>query len=89
MTEHILGEPKAETVGYKRKNTAFDAIENPEKGWVTTAVLRTETHGETPLWRIDLLHPADGATVTHEAESLYVAWARATEAAHMMNIGLN
>ncbi|MBC7601205.1 MAG: hypothetical protein H7255_00895 [Ramlibacter sp.] len=86
--EHRLHEPKTETVGTSKKRTAFDAIENPEPGWQTRSVVQVVSTGSPPCWEIVLMHDATGSTVTHEADSLYVAWARATEQAHMMNIGL-
>ena len=86
--EHRLAEPKTETIGQPKRKSAFDMIENPEKGWTTALVSRTQITGEEVVWAITLEHEADRASVSFEAESLYVAWARATEQAHMMNIGL-
>ena len=86
--ENRLAEPRAESTGQPKKRTAFDAIENPEPGWQTRSLLQIVSSDSPLRWEIVLLHDATGSTVTHENESLFVAWARATEAAHMMNIGL-
>ncbi len=87
--EHRLAEPRSETTNLKPKRTMFDAIENPEKGWQTRSLVQIVTSDSPPRWEIVLMHDATGSTVKFDADSLYVAWARATEQAHMMNIGLN
>lgn len=86
--EHIVGEPRTETVGAPRKRTVFDMIENPEPGWHTRKLKQVISSDRPAFWRVELMHNTDGSVSHFEAESLFVAWARATEAAHMHNIGL-
>ncbi len=82
--------PSQETVREARfpKRTQFDMIEQPERGWHTRHVRRHTSSDAPPVWQVELGREEDGATVAFENESLYVAWARATEAAHMMSNGL-
>ena len=82
--------PTQETVREARfpKRTQFDMIEQPEQGWRTRHV-RSYTQAGAPLmWQVELVREADGETVTFNSEHLFVAWCRATEAAHMMSSGL-
>ncbi len=86
--EHRLAEPTSETVGTPKRRTLFDMIENPEPGWRTHYIRQRVSSDAPPVWEIELLREADGTAVGFENESLFVAWARATEAAHMMSAGL-
>ena len=86
--EHRVGEPKSEMTGTAKRRTQFDMIEEPEKGWRTRHV-KSQSAFDAPLvWEVELVREEDGATVAFSNESLFTAWARATEAAHMMSIGL-
>lgn len=86
--EHRVGEPKTETSGTAKRRTQFDMIENPEPGWRTRNVSSRTTFDAPLKWEVELVREEDGTTVSFENESLFTAWARATEAAHMMSIGL-
>lgn len=87
--EHRVHEPKTETVGTApKKRTLFDMIENPEPGWSTRKIEQIVSSGQPPMWRIELMHDETAAVFMQQNESLFVAWARATEAAHMQRIGL-
>ncbi len=86
--EHRVHEPKAETVGTTRKRTAFDVIENPEPGWSTRRIEQVVSSDRPPVWSVELVNDETAERLTHESESLFVAWARVTERAHMQRIGL-
>lgn len=86
--EHRVHEPKSETTGTAKRRTQFDMIEEPEKGWRTRHVKSATTFDAPPVWHVELVRESDGITVTFANESLFTAWARATEQAHMMTIGL-
>lgn len=88
MPEITRGEPAAVSTGPLVRRTLFDMIENPEKGWVTREVKRVVRLGDEPFWRVEIVHIEDGFSVSYEDESLYIAWFRSAEAAHMHNIGL-
>lgn len=86
--EHHVHEPRTETIGSVRKRTVFDMIENPEPGWSTRKIKQVFSTDTPPIWLVVLMHNETAAVSQFESESLFVAWARATEAAHMHNLGL-
>lgn len=66
----------------------FEVLENPEPGWKLRKIEQHIVLGETPEWHVELVRQSDGACATFHHEDLYVAWARATERAHMESNGL-
>lgn len=68
----------------------FEVIENPETGWTTRRLEHAAAMlGEEAEWHVELIRPADGATVHFHHADLHIAWLRAVERAHASNIGLD
>ena len=88
MPETIRGEPRTESTGPLKRRTMFEMLEDPTPGWSTDSVKRLVSSESPVLWLVVLVRNADGEELKREASSLYVAWARATEAAHMMSNGI-
>ena len=72
-----------------KSKTVFDVLENPEGGWVLRELRRVETIDDQTMWQVELVRLSDGLTISRASSSLFVAWARVTEAAHMIDQGLN
>lgn len=88
--EHAIGDPQSLTLreATTPRRTVFDMIENPHPGWQTRKIKHVFSTDRPAFWRIELMRDQGGAAVQFEHESLFVAWVRATEQAHMHEIEL-
>jgi len=76
-------------VGEAKRRPIFDVIENPEKGWKCVLIqLITSADDEEGAWRVQIRRESDGMIVGADNPMLFVAWARATEKAHMEDNGI-
>lgn len=68
----------------------FELIESPEPGWTTRKMEKAAAMlGEDAEWCVELQRLSDGATVVHHHADLHLAWVRACEQAHGLNIKLD
>ena len=88
MPEIVRGEPRTETTGPLKRRTMFEMLEEPTPGWNIWKVERLVSSDSPVVWLVVLVRNTDGEELRRESSSLYVAWARATEAAHMMSNGI-
>lgn len=67
----------------------FELIETPEPGWETRKIKRVRLIDLDGEWLVQLARLSDGLQVQHQHESLHIAWVRACEQAHAVNIKLD
>lgn len=67
----------------------FDVIENPLAGWETRTIKMVHHIDEPSTWTVSLMRIEDGTAIEFTHEDLYIAWARAIEAARTLHLQLD